>query len=74
MPYICICLLEEDGLFPSPPFFHYKIVAHSVLGAELLCLPACISYKHPILINLLLAYQKNKNKQKTTVYDKLQYI
>ena len=26
------------------------------------CLPACISYKHPISINLFLAYQKKKKK------------
>ena len=32
--------------------------------AELPCLPACTSHKHPILINLFLAYQKKKKKRK----------
>ena len=40
---------------PSPLSLDYKNVAHLILKAELLCLPACISHKHPIL-NLLHAY------------------
>ena len=32
-------------------------------GAEPPCLPACISHKHPILINQFLAYQKKKKKR-----------
>ena len=41
----------------SPPhfFFDYKNVAQFVLGAVLPCLPACISHKHPMLINSLFA-------------------
>ena len=31
-------------------------VADLILGAESPCLPACISHKHPVLINLFLAY------------------
>lgn len=60
---LCLHLhvLEEGGLLPSS-FFHYKTVAHSILGTELPRLSICISYKHPILINLLLAYQKKKKK------------
>lgn len=34
----------------------YKTVIHLILGAEPPCLPACISHKRPILINLFLAY------------------
>ena len=42
----------------SPPhfFFDYKSVAVLVLGAVLPCWPACISHKHPMLINSLFAY------------------
>ena len=42
----------------------YKNVVHGILGAVFLYLPICISHKHPILINLFLAYQKiNKIKE-----------
>ena len=33
-------------------------------GAEPPCLPACISHKHPILINQFLAYQKKKKRER----------
>ena len=58
---LCLHLhvLEEGGLLPSS-FFHYKTVAHSILGTELPRLSVCISYKHPILINLLLRKKKKR--------------
>ena len=52
-------LLEErgwGGLFPPPLPLEDKTVAHLILGTEPPCLLACISHKHPILINLYPAY------------------
>lgn len=43
-------------LFQLPLPLDDKTVAHQILGAELPCLPTCISHKCPILINLFLAY------------------
>ena len=51
---------SKKVVFAPLPFLGYKIVLHLVLGAELLCLYACISYKNTILINLLLAKKKDK--------------
>ena len=53
MPYICIHVYLKKAVF-SPPAL--KWVAHSILRAEFTCLTTCISYKHPILTDLLLAY------------------
>ena len=46
----------RGSLFPPPLHLDYKIVAHLILEAEPPSLPVCISHKHPILINLFLAY------------------
>ena len=64
MPYVCIYMYLKKEVFSPPLFFHYKTVAHSILGTELPRLSICISYKHPILINLLLAYHKKKKKKR----------
>ena len=42
----------------------YKYVVHIILGAEPPRLPTCVPHKHPILINVSLAYQKKKKKEK----------
>ena len=55
---------SKKVVFAPLPFLGYKIVLHLVLGAELLCLHACISYKNTILINLLLAKKKKINVQR----------
>ena len=55
MTYVCIYIYLKKASFLIP-FFSLLIVAHSILWAELPRLPDCISYKRPILINLLLAY------------------
>ena len=47
---------EEGGLFSSLLPLDYKNVAHLILGSESPCLPACITCKRLILINLFLAY------------------
>ena len=47
---------EAEGDLPSPRSFDYKNAACLILRAEPPCLPACILHKHPILVNLLLAY------------------
>ena len=47
---------EEGSLFPSPLSLNYKTVARLNLRAEPPRLPVPISDKHPILINLFLAY------------------
>ena len=41
---------EEGCLFPFPLAWIIKNVSHLILGAVLLCLPACISHKYPILM------------------------
>ena len=51
--HLHLCLLEEGGLVPVLLFFIIKVYLTQSSGQN--CLPACISYKHPILINLLLA-------------------
>ena len=65
MPYVCIYKYLKKEVFSPPLFFHYKTIAHSILGTELPRLSICISYKHPILINLLLAYQKKSDAKST---------
>jgi len=46
----------RSGLFLPPLPLYDKSVAYLILSTEAPCLPACISYKCPILINLFLAY------------------
>ena len=46
---------RKRSSFPTPAPLD-KTVAHQILRAELLCLPACIPHKRPISINLFLAY------------------
>ena len=73
MPYVCIYMYLKKEVFSPPLFFIIKLTQssgqrslnprdrdHSILGTEIPHLSICISYKHPILINLLLAYQKKK--------------
>ena len=52
---------ERGGLSWHPLPLDDKTVTY--LGAEFPCLPTCTSHKHPILINLLLAYKKIKIKK-----------
>ena len=47
---------RRGGPFQPPLPLEDKTVAPWILGGELLCLPACITHKHPISINLCLAY------------------
>ena len=56
---------EEEVVFSNPhsPW----MIKHQILGAEPPCLPACISHKCPILINLFLAYQENIKNVLSTV-------
>ena len=50
----------RGGLFPPPLPLNDETVAHLILRADSLCRPACLSHKHPILINLFLALKKKK--------------
>ena len=50
----------------------YKYVVHIILGAEPPRLPTCVPHKHPILINVSLAYQKKKKKRKEKQREKAQ--
>ena len=49
---------EEEAVFlPPPPDFPWnKKGAHLILGEQPPCLPAYVSHKHLILINLFLAH------------------
>ena len=60
------------GLLPSS-FSHYKTVTHSILGTEFPHLSVCISSKHLILINLLLAYQKKKKSDAHSTHRSLHH-
>ena len=49
--------MRKKVVFSPPRFsFGYKNVVLFVLGAVLPCLPACISHKHPMLINSHFVY------------------
>ena len=49
---------REKAVSSHTPFsLDYKNVAHIILGAEPLFLPACIPYKHYIFINLFLDHR-----------------
>ena len=48
--------MSERDLSPSSLSLDYKNATHLIIEAKPPCLPACISHKCPILINLFLAY------------------